>query len=141
MRVGGRVYSVTVANPAAGVNLSFRPPIGKIWELLSLCFTFTTSAQVANRCVGITYFNGSGSPMGLWRAGVVQVASLVKQYAAPAYAAGDPQATTTVVVPAPEGLRCGVEAAGRWGWGTGIHGIQTGDQISAVRALVEEWDI
>lgn len=137
-RIGGYVYSVGLANPAAGADFFLRPPVGKMWEVLALSFLLTTGVTVANRCVGLAIEGPSGAALGLWRSGVLQTASLARDYTAPANAMGDPQGTTHILVPVPRGLRLGSNA---WDVRSATHGLQPTDQYSNIRALVEEWTI
>lgn len=141
-RVGGRIYSVAIANPAAGANAVIKPPTTRlVWEVLAVNFVLTTGATVANRCAGLIYQDGLGHGMGVWRSNVLQAASLVKSYTGPGYGSGDPQATGTIVIPMPEGIRLGSDTVGRWSLATNIHAIQATDQVSGVEILVEEVDL
>ena len=137
-RVGGRLRSVNVANPAAGTEFALAPPAGKMWEVICLSFLFTSGVTAANRACGLSLQGPSLTVLGLWRAGIVQAASLVRDYSAPAHAAGDPQATTHCLIPMPKGIRIGSSA---WRFGSSCHGLQATDQYSNIWALVEEWDI
>lgn len=62
------LQTVQVANPAAGQEFTLKSPGQGLWRVISLTFTFTTSAAVANRRVGLigddqtdVYFAGSSS--------------------------------------------------------------------------------
>lgn len=54
------VREVKVASPAAGAELAAVVPGGVIWELLSVRFTFVTSAVVGTRKTNLRVIDGDG---------------------------------------------------------------------------------
>lgn len=52
---------LTVAQPAAGVEWTVTVPVGELWKLRSLFYTFVTSAAVANRIPRIDILDASAN--------------------------------------------------------------------------------
>lgn len=123
---------IGIQSPAAGANLSYTLRPGGIYRLLSLLFTFTTSADVATRVVGITLSHGG---LTFFRAKNSQshTASLAFFYCA--FPGTTPTAvfgnTGHIAFPAPSFV------PGETIIATTIESIQAGDQISAVALYVE----
>jgi|SRR5581483_839479 len=57
---GGRRYSYTGTNQAAGVELSETVPAGEVWSIIAIDAVLSTSATVANRRVHLEFFDPNG---------------------------------------------------------------------------------
>lgn len=127
-------YVKVFPNPAAGAEISITPSGLGFWRILSLVFTLTTSAVVANRAPSLAASDGTSR---YWRSGAVAVlaASLAGDWSAfpGSTAAGSANGVTHLAFPEgglllPPGYRLTTVTAG----------IDVADQYSAVAALVEE---
>ena len=127
----GVLQRLAPANPAAGADLTIAVPLSARYTFLSLNFTLTNDANVANRTVRLVFSQFAGqsliitSPTTLAATG-----SAVYQFLAH-YTPRD--ATIWYTEPAPDHpLDQGGSIA------TAINNLQVGDQISAVHLTVEE---
>ena len=72
----GYIYYPETTDPAAGVQPTFPVPQGARWRLLAARAVLVTSADVANRRVGLQWVDASaGESRALWYAGTDQPAS------------------------------------------------------------------
>lgn len=79
---GGRIYSPTVANPAAGAEISVTVPGNCFWKVLTMRAPLVTDATVANRRVHVRYTR-DGIPFPIMIdtfSDVDQTASLTRTY-------------------------------------------------------------
>lgn len=138
MRIGGRVVTVNVANPAAGAEWTYTVPPGVVRLLVGACWLLTTSATVANRGVMVELADGANDLLGRWGGNWPEPANSVVNYSLPAPIAGQVDATglTTVLIPVPRGL---MFAAG-WVIRSKTTNLQAADQHSRVFLQFEEWD-
>jgi hypothetical protein len=124
------VAEVTVANPAAGANMSVLPSSSQYWEVHSVSFRLVTDANVANRRVALR-LNDVGSVMlGRWVGSTDQAASLTRDYVF-TYAANIAVESENNIlhINMPQDLV--VAQTNRLV--TSITNIQAGDQISNIR--------
>jgi hypothetical protein len=130
----GRVRSITGTNPAAGVEISETVPAGVRWRLLSLWFTLTTSAVVANRTPRIVIDDGATE---YYRAGsgFQQTASGTAVYEASAA----PTTAATGGGPNMFGIPYNHVLAAGHRFRTSTVALDAGDDYSAPQYLVEEW--
>lgn len=76
----GKPFVATIANPAAGINVEIVATVGQRWSIDAISLVFTTDATVANRTVGIEFFQILGTAQGrIWNP-AVQAASVVGLY-------------------------------------------------------------
>lgn len=131
----GLIRSITGATPGAGAEVSETVPAGARWSLLSIIWTLTTSATVANRFPDITIDDGAAV---YFRVGptIAAPASSTQIYNA-FQGAGvvTRDGNTTVERSLPIGLMLATGHRIR----SNTTAIQVGDQYSAVQYLVREW--
>lgn len=121
-------FTSTISNPAAGAQFSSPFGFGTNVTILSIQFTLTTSATVANRLVQVT-LNGTN-----YAAGVAQTASLVETYNF------FPGAPLTTVLPATGGtlwapIPPGIIIPPGSGLASLVTNLAAGDQLSAISFL------
>jgi len=75
----GAIVQFAVSNPGAGLNFTLTVPTGVRWQIQTLLFVFTTSADVANREVALVVIGGAGSIAGVF-SGFVHTASEARTY-------------------------------------------------------------
>lgn len=63
---GGKLYSYTGVNQAAGVEISETVPAGEIWRLIAMDAVLSTSATVAARRVHLELFDPNGGTIHVW---------------------------------------------------------------------------
>jgi len=123
----GMLTVVSVANPAAGAEISVTVPANERWELLALLFTFTTSATAANRTPAIQIGDGTNTAVRvIYHSTIAASIALAMAWATTgsnAYAAG-----LRSITPLPVGLT--MEAG--WIVSTSTALIQVDDQYSAI---------
>lgn len=123
----------TLANPAAGAEITLTVPAGKVWRVISMSCILTTNATVANRSPAFTFDDGTNTVYKI-SASQVEAASsgvfyLIQGENFQAYSnAGFIQMPVLRTLLGP-GYRIRSSTTA----------IQTGDQYSAIVLLVEEW--
>lgn len=130
---GGRITSVTSANPAAGAEASITVPDGQIWRLIATQITLVTSATVANRRVHIVPILDSAQEIHCISP-IDQAASLSRQYSAAFYAVPAVNSDDNdILVNLPQNilLKAGETID------TQTVNLQTGDDFSAMKVLAE----
>ena len=125
---------VALPNPAPGANLSYSFPGSEYTRVVAVTFKLVTSAQAATRTVLLNYVDGSGVAMGQFSPNFTQTATNTCVYtfgldlnvfgASNAAALGAPLFEMF--------LRRGQKLT------TAITNIQTSDQISNVRLVVDQ---
>jgi hypothetical protein len=129
----GALVSVTGTLPAAGAEISETVPANARWELISIVYTLTTSATVANRFTrfvaddGANIFTEVPQP-------TAQIASNTFTYN---WFHGALNTAGSNVSDAPMPLHLTLNPGFRWR--TNTVALQAGDQYSAPQYLVREW--
>ena len=130
----GRMRSIAISNPAAGVDWTQTVPAGVTWILRAACGTLTTSASVANRQVSLVVTDATPNILLDSPAGSLEAASLGDSFSwfngAAAVIEG-----AEVIGGLPTEFRC---PAG-WIIKSTTTNIQAADQWSAVSLTVEEF--
>lgn len=125
----------SATTPAAGAEFTLRAPGQGIWRVMSLAFTFTASAVVANRRVALL----ADDQTDVWFAAesTVDIAATqaVRFGAYPGAAAAGLAATLVNIPLPPQGLI--LQPGHRLRSSTSL--IDVGDQFSAVRAQIQEY--
>lgn len=130
----GQRRDQAVPNPAAGADWTFRFTAGAWYRVLLATWTLTTSAQVANRSPSLQLLDGDG----LVRFQSVDPLALVASKAAIVSAGvGMPTTSGGSGLAATIGMPDILIPAG-WSLASTTAAIQTEDQASAIRLLVEE---
>jgi hypothetical protein len=75
----GNITTIVVPDPAAGAEFTYLLPAGRRYKILSIAFTFTSSAGVATRQVSI-YVSRTALAVYASVAQATQVASKIYQY-------------------------------------------------------------
>lgn len=131
----GAVRSITGATPSAGAEISETVPTGARWELLSIIYTFVTSAAVANRFPDITLDDGANV---FFRCGpTIAIAASTTQLYNAFQGAGPVTRDGNTVVE--RSLPIGVKLLGGYRIRTTTLAIQAADAYTAVQYLVREW--
>lgn len=122
------------ADPAAGIELSFTVPGGKVWELIAVFASLVTGVTVATRAVRLRLTDGSTAFLDL-PAADTQLASLTRRYnwlqAGTAYASG-----SGIVSPLPR-----LHLQPGWTIATLTDNLQAADNWSAGQLLLVETTI
>lgn len=121
--------------PSAGAEFTLSAPGQGLWRVMSLAFTLTTSAVVANRRVALLADDATD----VWFAAESTVdvaASLTTRFGAYPGAAAAGLAASVVNIPLPHGGLI-LQPGHRVRSSTTL--IDAGDQYSAIRALVQEY--
>lgn len=126
---------VLVATPAAGAEWVITGPGQGLWRVVSVAFTLTTDATVANRGVVLVVDDGT-TVIARTGAGAVQAASLTQNYGA---AVGTHTGAAGTALNVPLHNPYGVLLQPGWRLRTETVNLQAGDQYSAIAALVEEF--
>jgi hypothetical protein len=132
----GNTVPVTVANPAAGTNFTLTVPAGKVWRLLTLAFSLTTSAVVGNRIVRMIIRDAAGnlvfqaSTHGTQPATQTVVNNTVP-YLQMLAANGQDSLVGVPDIPLLPGMSIN----------TNVGGMDPGDTITNIFGLVEEWNL
>lgn len=124
-----------VAAPAAGAEFTLRAPGQGIWRVMSLAFTFVTSAVVANRRVSLL----ADDQTDVWFAAVSTVdltATSTTRLSAYQGAAATGVAGSIVTVALPQD---GLLLMPGYRLRSSTAGIDAGDQYSAIRAELIEY--
>lgn len=121
-------------NPAAGTEFSETVPAGARWRLVTMTFTFTTDATVANRFIKIRLDDGANA-YAFFPALAAQAASLSNAYTlANGLNAQDVVSNQALI---PYGVDISLAAGHRIQ--TSTVGLQAGDDYGAAAVYVEEW--
>lgn len=134
----GRAFSevVTVADPAAGVGLTYTVGSKYYERIASLSFTLVSDGNAANRQVAVTINAVTYGVIATVAAGGVQAASLTRTYTfLKGFTSSNAVAGSAFVAPFPD-----IFLQPEWTVVVGIGSVQVGDQISLVRLLVERFD-
>jgi hypothetical protein len=130
----GRFRSIQIATPPAGADFLTQAPLHARWRVLCLFGTFGTSAQVANRQT--TFFLDDGAAVFYQvMSPLTQAASLAFTYSLSGGVTQTQGNGTTFTLPAPTGQAM----SGLWRIGSSTNNIQTLDQWTNLRIVVEEW--
>lgn len=121
--------------PGAGAEFGFTAPGQGLWRVISLAFTFTTSAAVANRVPSIVVDDGTSVFLRI-PTQQAQAATLAITYSAFTDAANANAAANPAILPLPEH---GVTLEPGWRLRSSTALIDVLDQYSAISALVEEF--
>jgi len=126
--------SVTGSSPSAGDDLTIPVPTGKVWRLLSLRFTLTTSSAAANRRVKLRLSDASDNIVYEIPAASTQAASLTKIYTAAAGSqnVADSDGSMVLALPTEIVLGPGYKIL------TSCVNLQAGDSFDQLALLVEE---
>lgn len=79
--IGNPVELLNANTGGANNNRTFTVPANKIWQVQSLRVSYVTSATVGNRGLRVTYETAGGAVLYSQRTGVIQTASLTREYA------------------------------------------------------------
>lgn len=131
----GAILSITVANPAAGAEISETMPAGTRRALLAFRMQLLTSATVANRQKALVLDDGATEYHRTESSNNQAAATTFLYSHAQGHAAGSAGVGNTVHGHLPGNIR--LAAGHRVRTVTGA--IQVGDQYSAIQYLVEEW--
>jgi hypothetical protein len=130
----GFLRSFTGTDPAAGVEISETVPTGARWRLVSMSFTFTTDATVANRFPVITLDDGAlvycSSSVG-----AAVTATQAARISAGAFGTVNTATVTGFLIPLPPDVILPAGHRIR----TATVSFQAGDNYAAPQLLVEEW--
>jgi len=130
----GALRSIAGTTPGAGAEIIETVPLNVRWQLVSVVYTLTNSATVANRFSRL-FVNDGANVYGRFEQPAVGLAAS----ATGLYTAGGNITNTTwqdgYALALPDALR--IPGGGHWL--TSTLGIQAGDQYSAVRYLVFQW--
>ena len=123
-----------IPQPLAGAELSIKPDGFAPWRILSLLFTFTTSAVVATRQIRLALSNGSETT---WkgRTTITQAATTALEYQAYPLAVQGATVDGLVSVALPPD---GLWLPRGWALTTTTALIDAGDQYSAITVDVQE---
>lgn len=126
---------VNVAAPVAGAEFALTARGGEWWRVISVTWTFTTDANVANRAVALVAGDGTDT---FWRVGTaaVQAAGQTGQYCAYAGAASSQTTGGVSAYPLPFG---GLWLQSGWSLRSLTDQVQVGDAYTSIRALVQEY--
>lgn len=129
------IRTIAVRNPAAGANLTITAPGDGGWRIMCLALTFATDATVASREFRLLADDGTTTFFATF-ADEVQVASLSWLHSVVSGAPYGGALTGAILLPWPtDGLWLPPGHRLR----TDITNLQSGDQISAVGMMVEEF--
>lgn len=126
---------IVVADPAAGAEEILTAPGGVFWRVLSVRYTLTTDATVANRITTLISDDGTSS---FWQNGVSggQTAGTTQAYSTTTGANNFGAGAIIRPMGYPDG---GVWLYPGWRLRTATENIQVADQYSGFVALVEEF--
>ncbi len=130
----GLLRSLTVANPAAGVDWTQAAPTNGRWFLRGGTATLLTSAAIANRQVALVIDDGASTLFTIEAAAVQAAGATVVYDLIPGDTLTALTATHQPVI-IPRDLR--LLAGWRVRTSTGL--LQAGDQWSAIQLMLEEW--
>lgn len=121
--------TTAVSNPAAGSNFTFTNKSYTFSEIISVTFTLTTSATVANRRVHLSIFDGGLGNLD-FHSSTDQAASLTRNYTCCAIGgAGSYANDNDIIIPIPPNLKGFAE----YTIASDILNLQAGDQLSLVK--------
>jgi|SRR5579863_313913 len=123
------------ATPAAGAEWGVAVPLGAVWRVISIVFKLVTSAVAANRIPAVAVINGTND--------VLQVSETIAQPAGTtviyefgiAYPSTGVQISNLVTAAFPGD----VVINSQFSLESSTTALQSGDQYSLVKLLVEEW--
>lgn len=128
---------VDVANPAAGADWSVRTPGGKLWMVLGFRATLATSAVVANRQLRVSITDGAVERANCQAITATITANLTATLGG--YRGAVPGGAGSALVGG-VGLPDWPLDAG-WTFGVVTVGLDAGDQWSAIRLVVEQYEV
>lgn len=133
----GQPRIVTGTTPAAGTQAVLAVTAGRVWRVLSLRVSLTTSIAVATRRMHIQVIENEDLPLDVYCL-ATQTASLSRNYTCSAIGyssavSGDSE--NLVGLPGDLLITEGMSLT------TAVSSIQGTDQVSAIQVLVEEWEI
>lgn len=126
---------INVADVAPGAEFTLTARGGEWWRVISVTWTFTTDANVANRAVALAADDGTDT---FWRVGTaaVQAGGQTGQYCVYAGAASSQTTGGVSAYPLPFG---GLWLQSGWSLRSVTDQIQVGDAFTSIRALVQEY--
>ncbi len=129
----GLINSFTIANPAVGLNWFQTVPANTLWRLISVYHTLVTSAVINSRSIGIGVDDGAANFYWQSYATTTQAASTTQSYT---WQNQLGNVYGFVIVHAMFGdhtLNAGMRLR------SNVTLLDGGDQLSAIRVVVEEW--
>lgn len=132
----GAVRDVTVADPAAGTNWTTTVPALVRWNVLSITFLYTPSADLALRRVNLVWSNAAGAKIGQFPMSTNMVASTVEQTT---FANGSTTDAADVGVSVRTGLPLNLILIPGDVLRTIVTNIDAADAMTAIRIRVLEW--
>ena len=137
---GGEVKAVTLPEPPLGGILNVPVPSGKIWRIMQLHFSLSTSAAAGNRTVRVHMAGGTLDTMFDRFSGYAHPPSQTKGYSIGATTSsvwGVSPSGGEVIVPLPTSVLLPGSETLRIEW---LNRDPAGDQLSTPLLLVEEWE-
>lgn len=130
----GTIAEYTPSNPAAGADFSFTTDAASRCRVQLVGFLLTTSGTAATREVTLIVDDGT-TIMGQFPASATQTASLAVQYTGSAAPYAPNTNAGVALVPLPPSL----VLRGNFRIRSSTANLQSGDQYSAIRLLLEAW--
>jgi len=131
----GRFKSIASVNPAAGDEISWTVPDGRVWRIIASSFQLVTSATVANRRVHLRLQTNTGLDISTFP-DTDQTASLTRNYSFAQYGGNlDGLDGSKILAPMPAEIYLETDDF----LGTDTQNLQVGDDLSVGILLVEEF--
>lgn len=138
------MYDIAPSNPATGANFSLvAAGINFRYEIMSVNFVFTTSAQAGNRLVTVQFNNFNQANTAFSSSPLVQPPSTAALYSFQQGVSGftsgfQPTVLNNVVASVPVGYQCYGNSNGP-GVATLVLGIQSSDAVTSVNIHTKRW--
>ena len=131
----GNIQNILGSNPAAGAEISETVPSGRLWVLKSMSFELVTDANVGTRRVHVVLNDAVGQKIECFGT-IDQAASLTRQYSCALYGSvpDETDGTTNIILLPHEAYITGLGSIT-----TETKNIQTGDNFTAPKYTIEEW--
>lgn len=129
----GTVETFSIANPAAAGNFTRQTGQGYWERYIAITFTLVTDANAANRQVSIEWLDADNNRLTGTTAPVFEIASTTFRY----YGYLNANANSTSVALRQNFSLPWLFLQPGWSITSNINGVQAGDQISAIRGVVE----